>query len=374
MSYRLHTPKTLLSSVGDITVGRRYYACRDCSAKQVPFDDWAGVRRSHRLTVHARRVVTLAGSTWSFDQAQARLWELCHLRISNDVIRAVCDEEGEEARKWLTTSDRPAAAMADAAGELEFYTDGVKVNTVDGWRDLRLSVFAKRPAGPAATPDQWKDRVLPEPTCRVAFAAIAASHCVGSSWRRMLDHLGLGDTPRLSVLADGEGGFASPARWIWDEAAKRFKLVTAVDWCVDVFHVSEHLHACAGKMFGSQTPGARLWATTRMEQLIEMEGPRFIEKLQAERSAATADPPRQALGELIGYLSENRDSLWYRSRLAGGRPIGTGLIEGACKNTIGARLKINNPRWRVRRAERMAALHCLQYSDLWDAYWASKTA
>ena len=60
-------------------------------------------------------------------------------------------------------------------------------------------------------------------------------------------------------------------------------------------------------------------------------------------------------------------------RLAAGQPIGTGLIEGACKNTIAARLKINNPRWRVRRAEHTAALRCLQYSDLWDAYWAAKT-
>lgn len=365
MSYRLHTPRTLLSSVGDITVSRRYYACRDCRAKQVPFDEWAGLQNGHRLTVHARRVVTLAGSTWSFDQAADKLEELCHLKTSNDVIRAVCNEEGEEARKWLGTSEQPAAAMADADGEVEFYTDGVKVNTVDGWRELRLSVFAKRPAGQPVGPEQWKDRVLPAPAARVAFAAIAASHCIGSSWLRMLKQLGLEDSPRLSVLGDG-------ARWIWDEAAKRFKLMTAVDWCVDVFHVSEHLHDCAGRMFGPQTAGAKLWAATRMQQLIEMQGPRFIEKLQEERSATSDEPRRQALADLNDYLSQNRDSLWYRTRLEQGRVIGTGLIEGACKNTIGARLKINNPRWRVRRAERMSALRCLQYSNLWNPYWTSK--
>lgn len=333
----------------------------------MPFDDWAGLQKGHRLTGHARRVVTLAGSTWSFDQAADKLWELCHLRTSNDVVRAVCDEEGTRVQQWLQNSPQPAAVMARAAGELEFYTDGVKVNTVDGWRDMRLSVFAKRPAAAPATPAQWKDRVLPEPTARVAFAAIAASHCVGSSWRRMLGHLGLADSQKLSVLADG-------ARWIWDEAAKRFKLMTAVDWCVDVFHVSEHLHACAAKRFGPSTPGAKLWSATRMEQLIELEGPRFIEQLRQERAAAGEAQPQSALDELIGYLSENRDGLWYRTRLAEGRAIGTGLIEGACKNTIAARLKINNPRWRVRRAERMAALRCLQYSDLWATYWDERAA
>ena len=75
---------------------------------------------------------------------------------------------------------------------------------------------------------------------------------------------------------------------------------------------------------------------------------------------------------MIRYLSENRDSLWYRTRLAEGLPIGSGLVEGTCKNVIGKRLKLNNPRWRVRRAENMAALRCLHYSKLWEPYWASK--
>lgn len=360
----------MLTSLGHVTVGRRYYACRSCRAKAVPWDAWAGVPDGHRLTTQARRVVTVAGTSWSFDQASARLAELCLLRVSNDVIRAVCNEEGEAARVWMNDSPEPAAAMARAKGEVEFYTDGVKVNTTGGWREMRLSVFAKREAGEPATPAQWKDRVLPAPAVRVATCAIASSHRVGATWRRMLGRLGLKRCPQLSVLGDG-------AKWIWDEAAKRFKLVADVDWCVDVFHVSEHLHACAGRMFGPQTPGAKLWAATRIEQLMDLQGPAFIEQLQAERSAAATTGNEngciKALDDLLGYLSANHDSLWYRTRLAQGRPIGSGLIEGACKNTIGARLKINNPRWRVRRAERMGTLRCLQYSDLWNAYWLSKT-
>jgi hypothetical protein len=80
------------------------------------------------------------------------------------------------------------------------------------------------------------------------------------------------------------------------------------------------------------------------------------------------------LDALIGYLWENRDSLWYRTRLAEGLPIGSGLVEGTCKNMIGKRLKLNNPRWRVRRAQNMAALRCLHYGKLWEPYWAAKGA
>ena len=367
MSYRGVMVKTLLSCVGDVTVGRRYYASRDCDCKQVPWDQWAGVPQGHRLTLQARRMVTLAGSDSSFDEASKRLAELCRLQVSNDVVRRVCNEEGEQAAQWLKTAQDPAERMAQAKGEVEFYSDGVKVNTVDGWREMRVSVFAKREASGPAQPDQWAQRVLEKPACRVARAAIAASHRIGASWQQMLRQLGLEDTPRLSVLGDG-------AKWTWDEAAKRFKMILNVEWVVDVYHVSEHIHGCAQKMFGAKAPRAGEWAQSRLEELIRTEGPNFIQGLRELRAAAQDPKAQAALDDLIGYLSDNRDSPWYRTRLAEGLPIGSGLVEGTCKNMIGKRLKQNSPRWRVRRAENMAALRCLHYSNLWEAYWDSKSA
>jgi hypothetical protein len=306
--------------------------------------------------------------SWSFDKAARRLKDLCHLHVSDDTIERVCQEEGRRAQHWLQQPDRAAGRkLKEAEGELEFYTDGLQVNTVGGWREMRLSVLAKRPAGLPVQPEQWKDRVLPEPTARVAFCAIAPSHWIGSSWRRMLKSLGLEDSERLSVLGDG-------AKWIWDEAAKRFVLIREVDWCLDIFHVSEHVHACAAELFGPQTPGAKLWATTRLEQLIETEGPAFLQKLKTERAGVADKAQARALEKLIGYLSDNRDSLWYRSRLAEGKAIGTGLVEGAGKTVLGARLKLNSARWRIRRAERMGALRCLDYSDLWEPFWEEPAA
>ena len=167
------------------------------------------------------------------------------------MIRRVCNKEGEEARQWLKETTEPAERMAKAVGEVEFYSDGVQVNTVGGWRELRVSVFAKRDPAAPATPEQWGERVLEKPQVRVARAAIAASYRIGASWEKMLVQLGLENTPRLSVLGDG-------AKWIWDEAAKRFKIVQSVEWVVDVYHVGEHIYACGQKMFRlGQTPALR---------------------------------------------------------------------------------------------------------------------
>ena len=170
--------------------------------------------------------------------------------------------------------------------------------------------------------------------------------------------------PLERFIADG-------ARWIWLEAAKRFGPDT--QWIVDVFHVSEHVHACARQMLG-ESPLARQWAESQLQRLIEIEGPRFIEELDRQIANANESDSRLALEKLRSYLNDNRDSLWYATRLAKGLPIGSGLIEGACKNTIGARLKINSARWRVRRAERIGSLRCLEYSRQWEPFWAKRVA
>lgn len=364
MSYRGMAMKTFLSSVGVLKIARRYYASRDCPCTSAPWDDWAGIPEGHKQTLCARRMMTLVGTDFSFEEASEKLRELCHLDVSNDVIRAVCDEEGKSIMEWLEQAPESAEGIKNAAGELEFHTDGTMVNTTGGWREMRLSIFSRREPAAAATPEQWSDRVLNKPTARVAIADMARSNVVGSAWARMLEHLGLQNTPRLSVLADG-------ARWIWDEAAKRFKLIAKVDWVVDVYHVAEHINDCAKKMF---EPGpARKWGEEMVFELISLEGPAFIARLQGLRATLPGTDARKALDGLIGYLSENRDSLWYRQRLAEGLPIGSGMVEGACKSVIGKRLKINSARWRIKRAEHMAALRCLKYSSLWETYWESKS-
>jgi len=68
------------------------------------------------------------------------------------------------------------------------------------------------------------------------------------------------------------------------------------------------------------------------------------------------------------------DRLWYRDRLAQGRPIRRGLIEGACKTIVGRRLKHGGARWLVPRVSNVAALCCLLYSDEWEAFWRTDAA
>lgn len=362
-SFKRCKVKKVLSSIGHITIDRRYYACRHCKAKQIPWESWAGVAGKHRLTPHAQRMLVLAGSGRSFDEAERNLKELCHIQTSNDVIREMCDEQGLAMQKWINSSPEPHKAFAAAQGEAEFSTDGLKINTVGGWREMRLSVLSKRQPVAPAKPQHWNDRVLNLPSVRMGICAIAPCHVIGASWQRLCKALGLPRDQKLSILADG-------ARWIWDQAAKRFA-GPDVQWVVDVYHLMLYLYAAAVPL---ATDKAEQWVGQRIIELIEMGGPKFIEHLRSIGPPDATATTAAAWVKLLHYLEENRDSLWYGKRLEQGLPIGSGLIEGGAKNVLGKRLKINSARWRIRRAERMGTIRCVQYSGLWDTYWDSKHA
>lgn len=357
--------KCLLTVVGEVEVVRRYYRCKKCGESCLPFDRWSGLVDG-MSTPAARRMLSLAGMSWSFDTGSDRLLELCLLKVSNDTIRKVSEEEGQAARQWMQKSSRPAEVFRQGDGDSEFYTDGVTVNTTKGWRDLRLNVMNKREAGLPVTPRQWADagRVLPEPSVRIAWASLAPCDGQGRTWRAMARKLGVVDDEHLSILADGQ-------RWIWDQAALCWK---KAQWVLDVFHVSEHIHDCGKILFGEKSPRHQPWAQEQILQLIEAGPIRYVKNLKDLQSIQTGAEQIKAIGSLLGYLESNLDSLWYRQRLAQGRPIGTGLIEGGCKTIVSNRLKLNNARWTDKHAEQMAALRCLDYSGLWNQFWTQQAA
>ena len=314
------------------------------------------------VTAGARRVLTLAGTSWSFDRASAHLKEFCHLDVSDDTIERVCQEEGERAKRWMNEAAEPVEAFHRAAGVAEFGTDGVTVNTTGGWREMRLSTLAKRPPALPCEPRDWGGRVLDAPTVRLSTCAIADAGRVGAGWGRLSKRMNLRAEPVVNVVADG-------AKWIWEQAAKRLPGHNG-KWCVDVYHVSQHLHRCGRDSAGGDGAAARAWADERLMTALAHNGPALIRRVECEASQMPrGSARRKALDDLLTYLRPNRDRMWYRDRLACGEAIGSGMIEGGCKNIIGRRLKLNNARWRIRRAERVGMLRCLEASDQWSNFW-----
>ena len=129
---------------------------------------------------------------------------------------------------------------------------------------MRLNLLQKRERAMPVGPEQWKDRVLPEASVRLASCAIADARLTGAMWKQWSQRMGLENSRELSVIADG-------AAWIWEQARQR--LSPHASWCVDVYHVSEDLHRCARAMLGEGEAG-RAWAEAELDELIRVGGPK----------------------------------------------------------------------------------------------------
>ena len=94
----------------------------------------------------------------------------------------------------------------------------------------------------------------------------------------------------------------------------------------------------------------------------------FVQTGWSQHSA----PQRSAIDGLRNYLAPHQHHLNYAQRLELGQSIGSGQVEGACKNHVGRRLKQTGARWRTRRVNRMAGLCSLMYSHQWIPYWTAQ--
>lgn len=342
-----------------MSLRRVYFVCRSCRLGAYGADGRLGIRSGRSR--QAERMLCLAGASWSYAAASRYLDELSGLKVSPNTVRSVCQREAAGIETWQANDPRASEKYRKTLGQDEFETDGTCVNTQQGWKEMRVGVFAKRLSGEPATASQWNTRKLPSPAARVAFAAIEDHETFAARWPQVASRLGIRAGAALNVLADG-------AHWIWERVDYHFAFARGT---LDIFHALEHVSDAAGSLFGEGTAATEQWRGTAREALLA-QGWTGIEQVIAQtRPIAVRACQRRALDELSGYLRPQSKRLNYAQRLAEGRPIGSGMIEGACKNYIGRRLKQTGARWLVPNANRMATLTALVYADQWTDYWAT---
>ena len=312
------------------------------------------------LTLQARRLVTLVGVEHSFARAQQVLGELCGWQVDDEVIRQTTHAEARRAaRQRPGRSD--AAAFAQAAGEVEVLIDAGKVNTLGGWRDVKVGLVLKRTAGLPATPEEWDRRGLPAATIQTTIAAIEEAEGFGQRLRTEADRLGVTPLPTLSVLGDG-------AEWIWNLAEEHLPQAAGV---LDIYHGLEHLGDAVTAVWGVGSEASRSQIESGRQALLAAGKP----GLEGWLARAVAEVPPGAdtnpLIALAAYLAKHPTRLNYAQRLAEGRSIGSGAVEGAIKQQVNLRLKRTGARWRVEHVGPLVELRALSHTSSWQDLWTA---
>ncbi len=224
------------------------------------------------------------GAEWSFERCAGFLREVARLVVCDNTVREVCDRHGAWMRAWQREEPEASRPFREAGGDVAFQTAGTCVNTAAGWREVRLSIFAKRERGQAVVNlDGWDDQRLPPPHVQVATATIRAGAALGPQWRRAAARLGVKQAAERTVLADG-------AKWIWNEVEKNLPGAAGV---LDIFHAGEHLHATAVALHG-EGASAEAWFESRRRTLLESGAAGLLSELAADAEGARSCPPISA--------------------------------------------------------------------------------
>jgi hypothetical protein len=306
-------------------------------------------------------MMTLAGVKQSFRHGCDLLEGLAGWSVCHEVIRQVCYRQADHLDLQRQAACPEVEPFRQAPGEMEFQTDATKLNTTGGWRDMKIAIFVKRPLGQPATAEEWDKRKLPAPKARFAFAAIEEIEAFAPKWWPWAERLGLGEQ-RLSVLGDG-------AEWIWEHAEMQF-----ANWrgTLDIYHSSEWLAVAAKAGCGEGTQEAARWLK---EARLALMRDGYLGLCEYIGHSGEWVPNRAgleaAVPAVLNYLCGHRDRLNYALRLRRGQPIGSGLIEGACKQMIGRRMKQTGAQWDVDNANRMALLCSLAYADALPLYFTA---
>ena len=339
---------------------RRYWQCRCGAAGAYAADDVLGLdgRFSKAVQKHCCRLA----ADVSLAAAREHLREMPGARLAAGTARALAQGHGRKMAAFQPRDEATAQAFRQAKGAAEFAVDAGKVNTRQaGRKGLKIAVIPKRAAA-ACAPTQWQEDRLPAATMVLAVAAVATARAFRRGWRGLLRRLGVTAFAAVHALGDGAG-------WI-GKAVNR-----ALTGCVqtrDIYHAGERLSACAQAIHGEGTPAATAAFARGRDLLLHDGWPgvcAWVGELLAAPDAAEVERRRPAADRLLRYFAKHVNRREYRARLASGRAIGSGAVEGQAK-TLGLRLKARGARWDLTNVRPMASLVRVRHGPQWESYWS----
>ena len=80
-------------------------------------------------------------------------------------------------------------------------------------------------------------------------------------------------------------------------------------------------------------------------------------------------PRRQALHKTVAYFREHRHLIGYAHLRAQPLPMGSGVVEAACKTLVSQRLQRSGMRWRVPGGQAILTFRALWQSERFERAW-----
>lgn len=368
----LRCEETYFSAAGPLRVERSLYSTRQEGERAVcPMELRAGIVEG-RWTPWAARQATWVVAHLTPQEGEelfGMMGGMAPSKSSLDRLPKQLSERWEKGRADFEQALRGAEKIPRGAITMAVSLDGVMLPMKDGARAAKRAQAAaqgKRTRGPAGHAEagcatlSYYDRDG-ERLGTVRLGRMP-QHKKATLKKMLASEVawGLSQKPTLQLvkLADG-------ARDNWSFLDEELPEGTSI---VDFYHAAEHVKSALDACYGETSPKGR----AQFEKLrhVLREERRGVDKVirSLVHLRNTHRRSRKVASELK-YFRRNRRRMCYARWKAKGLPIGSGVVEAACKTLVTQRMKRSGMRWRHEGGQAILTFRALAQSDRFERGW-----
>lgn len=138
---------------------------------------------------------------------------------------------------------------------------------------------------------------------------------------------------------------------------------------LDIWHVTEYLWKLAYCFHPEGSDEAEAFVETYLRKLLEGKVRRVIGGIRQMTTKRGLSRSKKAkVEQYLNYFADRCEYMKYDEYLAAGYPIGSGVVEGACRHLVKDRMEQTGMRWRIEGAQAILSLRAIYVNGDWDAF------
>ena len=375
----LRATETYTSAVGPITVKRTLYRAGTAPAG-VPLELRAGIIGGHWTPLAAHQASYLVAHLTPRETA-AVLREMGNMNPSAsslDRLPKQLNQRWEGQREAFEEALRAGSVVVpEEATTLAVSLDGVMAPMRDGARQQKRALAraaGRATKGPAGYREVGCGTVSfydadGERLSTLRFGRMPEAG--KATLKEMLSAevaAALEQRPDLRVVK-----LADAARDNWSFLGQLAPQAASSEELVDFFHAAEQLKAATDAAYGERNAHGRAQYEKHRHVLRHEHG--GVERvIRALRYLRGKHPRRKRIKEVLGYFCRNRKRMDYAGAAQRGLPIGSGVVEAACKTLVTERMKRSGMRWREDGGQAILTLRGWAQSGRFAPAWSLLSA
>lgn len=136
---------------------------------------------------------------------------------------------------------------------------------------------------------------------------------------------------------------------------------------LDFYHATEHLKVACDANFKDKKKSSAAYEKWRQILLVEEQG--VSEVIKILNKWHKRKPKNKVIAREWQYFEQRKEQMGYAARKARGEPIGSGVVEAACKTLVVERMRRSGMRWSPRGGQAIMTWRALMLSKHFDRAW-----